>query len=547
MSFVASLLVAVATTAASVVSYVPPVDAPVVDGFRPPPGRYSAGNRGIDFDTAPGDGVHAAADGVVVFAGRIGDSSHVVVLHDDGVRTSYSFLDDTSTRRGQRVHQGDEVGTARDAVHFGARVGDEYVDPAMLFGDGPPRVHLVPADLRHPLTAAQERRNLLDGLAAIPSAIAGGARALLSPVGRIAADVGWDLTHRALLVAGEQWSRIDEGLRAWAHAANAPLTHAERIAARTRRVTEDQRDCTPASAPTPTRPASGRIAVLVAGLGSEGGGGAILDVDTRSLGYADGMVTQASYTGGQAPNAPERTIAGIDVNDYGPADTRTDLRTAGAHLRRLLQDIARIHPGVEVDLLAHSQGGIVVRAALTGADTFDPTMPVIANVVTLGTPHHGAIAATAGTAAGTHPAVGLLFDVGDDHLGTPTGRSMTQLSSSSRLIDELGGRGLPAGTNVTSIAAAGDLVVDAQMSAIDHATNVVVPIMGITAHDRLPGDDTTHRELALALVGAGPTCRDGGLALVDAISLANGVRWVSDRLATLVHSSAAPEGTGPPG
>src|SRR5689334_24427189 len=74
------------------VSYVPPVDAPVVDPFRPPTSRYGPGNRGLDYGTQPGDTVRAAADGVVIFAGEVGGTLHVTIRHADGLRTSYSFL-----------------------------------------------------------------------------------------------------------------------------------------------------------------------------------------------------------------------------------------------------------------------------------------------------------------------------------------------------------------------------------------------------------------------------------------------------------------------
>ena len=39
----------------AVVSYQPPVDAPVTDPFRPPLTPYGPGNRGIDYATVPGD------------------------------------------------------------------------------------------------------------------------------------------------------------------------------------------------------------------------------------------------------------------------------------------------------------------------------------------------------------------------------------------------------------------------------------------------------------------------------------------------------------
>jgi len=125
--------------------YQPPVDAPVIDPFRAPPAPWAAGNRGIDYATVPGTRVGAAADGAVVFAGMVGGSLHVVVRHADGIRTSYSFLRTVLVHRGDQVVRGEPVGTAGDRFHFGARIGDVYVDPVLLFGDtGPPRVHLVP-------------------------------------------------------------------------------------------------------------------------------------------------------------------------------------------------------------------------------------------------------------------------------------------------------------------------------------------------------------------------------------------------------------------
>jgi murein DD-endopeptidase MepM/ murein hydrolase activator NlpD len=134
-----------AAVAFAAVGYQPPVDAPVVDPFRAPPAPWAAGNRGIEYATVPGTRVGAAADGTVVFAGTVGGSLHVVVRHADGVRTSYSFLRTALVHRGDGVVTGEPVGTAGNRLHFGARIGDVYIDPAILFsGGGLPRVHLVP-------------------------------------------------------------------------------------------------------------------------------------------------------------------------------------------------------------------------------------------------------------------------------------------------------------------------------------------------------------------------------------------------------------------
>lgn len=509
---------AAAVVVAPPVSYVPPVDGAVVDRFRPPSTRYGPGNRGVDYATTAGDAVGAAADGTVVFAGRIGSSSHVVVLHSDGIRTSYSFLDRATVRRGDRLHQGDTLGVARDAVHFGARVGNEYVDPTALFGGGPPKVHLVPTGAPEPMAEWRERRGVIDSIAGIGSGLLHAAASIISPVATLAATYGWDATRAALFDARAQFDRLDPGLRALGHVSNVPFAYVSRRDVRVRRVLDDQRDCTPDSVDTPPAPAAGHLLVLVAGRDSATGRTPLREIDLASLGYPPDRVVQFSYAGGQTP--------------YSAADTHGDLGTAGGRLRRLLVELARTHPGETVDLIAHSQGGLVVRAALHGADTWAPDLPVVANVVTIDTPHHGAVPATAA----------VLF-------GVPLGDGVRDLSSASAFIEDLDRRSLPANTRFTSIAGSGDLLVDAQMSSVDHATNVLVHVEGLHAHREAPTTAATHRELALALAGRGPTCRDltDDLVLSDTINLANGVSWVAHRAGELLHSSVAPGGIGPPG
>ncbi len=125
------------------VVYRPPVDAPVIDAFRPPAHIGAPGNRGLEYATRPGTAVRAAAPGVVVFAGTVGSGRHVTVAHPDGVRTSYSLLRTVAVRAGQRVATGQILGTAGASLHFGARIGEAYVDPAVLLG-ATRRARLVP-------------------------------------------------------------------------------------------------------------------------------------------------------------------------------------------------------------------------------------------------------------------------------------------------------------------------------------------------------------------------------------------------------------------
>ena len=99
--------------AAAAVAYVAPSGAPIVDRFRPPPEPWMAGNRGIDYGTEPGAEIAAAADGRVAFAGEVGGALHVTIVHDDGLRTTYSFVAAITVVVTQRVRSGQVVAVAR--------------------------------------------------------------------------------------------------------------------------------------------------------------------------------------------------------------------------------------------------------------------------------------------------------------------------------------------------------------------------------------------------------------------------------------------------
>jgi murein DD-endopeptidase MepM/ murein hydrolase activator NlpD len=156
------------------VGWVHPVDGPVVRPFEPPSTRYGPGHLGVDFRAAPGTAVQAAGPGRVVFAGAVGTTLHVVVLHSGNRRTSYSFLASAHARLGDVVEAGTIVGTTGgtgenhdgSVLHFALRIGATYVDPMQLFG--PPDlgavVHLAPTVNEPAAPAANELPALIDGL-----------------------------------------------------------------------------------------------------------------------------------------------------------------------------------------------------------------------------------------------------------------------------------------------------------------------------------------------------------------------------------------------
>ena len=140
----------IATPIAASACWTPPVDAPVSDAFRAPSCTWCPGNRGIEYDTVPGEAVRAVATGVVTFAGVVAGVSYVVIEVAGGRRVTYGDLLATALRVGDRVVAGSAVAAAGESLHFGVRVGDRYVDPTPLLGRVVRRARLVPSDGARP-------------------------------------------------------------------------------------------------------------------------------------------------------------------------------------------------------------------------------------------------------------------------------------------------------------------------------------------------------------------------------------------------------------
>ncbi len=140
-----SLLV-IAGTASAADCWLPPVDAPVVDPFRPPPCTWCAGNRGLEYGTPGGTAVRAVAAGEVTFSGTVAGERYVVVRHADGRRATYGGLASSPLRTGDVVAARSVVGVTDGHLHFGLRDGDVYLDPAPYLGRLVGRPRLVPDD-----------------------------------------------------------------------------------------------------------------------------------------------------------------------------------------------------------------------------------------------------------------------------------------------------------------------------------------------------------------------------------------------------------------
>jgi hypothetical protein len=278
--------------------------------------------------------------------------------------------------------------------------------------------------------------------------------------------------------------------------------------------------------------------VLVAGLSSSGRSGAVDAVDTAALGYEPADVVRFSYRGGRVPaadagsgeGATTHPLAGLAGTDYGAPDTEADLRRSGARLLALLQQVADAVPGVPIDVIAHSQGGLVARLAVEQGTAAGGLPAGLSRVITLGTPHGGADLATAAVAVGGDDEGAWALAEATRRLGLeldPAAPSIAQMAETSELIAELGGTDPPATVELRSIAAAGDLVVPVPRTVWPGADHVVVSVPGVDDHTTLPGSAAAQREIALALAGAPPTCESPLDTLTDQLG-GELVSWVQD-------------------
>lgn len=128
---------------------------PVLRDFQPPATLYGPGHRGVDLGGSVGKQVLAAGDGLVLFAGRIYDRTLVSIEHDGALRTTYEPII-PMVKVGQRVRRGEPIGlllpghfgcpvppgSRAVCLHWGAKLGETYLDPLRLVLTG--SVRLLP-------------------------------------------------------------------------------------------------------------------------------------------------------------------------------------------------------------------------------------------------------------------------------------------------------------------------------------------------------------------------------------------------------------------
>ena len=480
---------AVPAGAAPIAQWIRPVAGGVVNPFDAPRSRFGAGHLGVDLAARPGTVVRAAGSGVVSFAGSVAGALHVVVAHAGDLRTSYSFLSTISVRRGERVTAGEVVGTTGGTgaghdgtvVHFGLRSGDTYVDPMLLLApiDLATVVHLAPTtDPPRPATGAGERRGLLAGLVhgagAVAHAVGSGLAATAHVVGSGLAAAGSGVRHFVASRFPLQ-AAVARGLSSW----------------------WSQRGACDSHAPTADGTGgSGHRVMIIAGLDSSiTNGGPSSALPAGRLGYEAKEVSYFSYA--------------RDGGDYTEVDTEGSLRTAARRLGAQLRELQRREPGREVDLIGHSQGGVIMEEFLVHVyHASDPSYPPLGTAVALASPLGGATTATTEGDLRRSAAGRRILDVADA-AGAPSseGESVFQLNKRSRFSQDLQASHIPPLVDFTSIGAAQDVIAPAGDTAKPGVQRRTVVPRGLNGHSGIVTDDSALQATRAAIEGKPLPCQ----------------------------------------
>ena len=131
--------VAAAVSAPATNDLIWPIHGPVTQEFG------HNGHPGIDIAGPDGAAIHAAGNGVVIWAGWQGGYGNFVLIdHHNGIITGYGHQSRVAVTRGQTVNQGDVIGyegstgdSTGPHVHFEVRVDNTPRNPRIFITGNP--------------------------------------------------------------------------------------------------------------------------------------------------------------------------------------------------------------------------------------------------------------------------------------------------------------------------------------------------------------------------------------------------------------------------
>lgn len=270
------------------------------------------------------------------------------------------------------------------------------------------------------------------------------------------------------------------------------------------------------SAPLPDTalpPPNDNVVVLIGGITSSTDSPPEIFGTGDSFGYPEGRVFRFSYRGPDGPDLHE---------PYEASDTFGDLRDVAERLRRLLERIATRYPGTDVDLIAHSQGGVVARTYLAEqARVWDERLPRVEHLVTFASPHQGVPAVGEIDDLRDGPVVSRLLVSGFDtwaERGAPIpptdAKSLSQMEPGSPLLASLARQDVSFGTKVLALSIPNDLIVPQRRAEYPGKDNVVVPSEGWFGHSAITRSPRALQVARAFLSGAGAACPPD-LGLID--------------------------------
>ena len=302
------------------------------------PGRTGPGTGASSTRCTPHSPVRAAGDGEVVFAGSVAGSLHLTVAHPDGLRTSYSFLTTL------------EVATGCAGAAWRCR-GDERCTPALRRARPVGSVSRSDDALRRngkPSRSSRARGSRKANRRCAPASGSG--------------SYGWCSSARM-----PSWVTDAEDRALWLHYIDELRVDVRvaRFAGDLDHLLAQQRDCTAPSV-LPPPPTERRLAR--ARRRSRLDVGPCVDrrrrrASARRLAIGRRAVLLRRWTA--FPTTPTRSTSPTSR----PTVTRPPTPTAisgwpQVGWKRSCHDVARAAPGVPIDLVAHSQGGVVARLAV---------------------------------------------------------------------------------------------------------------------------------------------------------------------------------------
>jgi pimeloyl-ACP methyl ester carboxylesterase len=279
-------------------------------------------------------------------------------------------------------------------------------------------------------------------------------------------------------------------------------------------VRDDERPCTSADT-RPRVPTDGRrIVVLVGGLGSTSSEAGIERLDTAELGYAREDVVRFSYRGGRVPDPTDR-LSALPARAYAARHTEADLAASARLLAELIEDVAVAAPSTTIDVIGHSQGGVVARLAIDELSRNGRLPDTVDLVVTIASPHSGAPLAALAVHATDTPLGELALGLLDAVTALPTGRAaLAQLAPESSVLVS---SAISTDVRWLSIASRSDVIVPAPMAELAGAAGVVVGVDGVDAHHSVLESADVIDEIELAIAGLPPRCEPRAERVVDAV------------------------------